>query len=178
MTAPDALGRDPRVAPRCGDCGACALCDAVLAYEDRVQAPRDAHEAPPAHEPADDPRRHHGGPVVDVAGGHRDAAAPRLGVEERQLAATRMVRRFAQYTTLRAAVEEALSANERRCLDDADDRTAVVGAVLEAIAASPDAMFVRELLGTDRLSWLSRAMAHGMTAQRLVDAAMRLSGGE
>jgi len=30
--------------------------------------PRDAHEAPPAHEPADDPRRHHGVPVVDVAG--------------------------------------------------------------------------------------------------------------
>lgn len=65
---PDALGRDPRVAPRCGDCGECALCDAVLAYEDRAQAPRDAHEAPPAHESADDPRRHTGGPVVDVAG--------------------------------------------------------------------------------------------------------------
>ena len=84
MTAPDALGRDPRVAPRCGDCGACALCDAVLAYEDRVQAPRDAHGAPPAHEPADDPRRHHGGPVVDVAGDYsafiaRKSAAPSFG---------------------------------------------------------------------------------------------------
>ena len=32
------------------------------------QNPRDAHEAPPAHESADDPRRHTGGPVVDVAG--------------------------------------------------------------------------------------------------------------
>lgn len=30
--------------------------------------PRDAHEAPLAHESADDPRRHTGGPVVDVAG--------------------------------------------------------------------------------------------------------------
>lgn len=106
-----------------------------------------------------------------------DAASPRISVEERHLAAARLVRKHARVSELRDVVAGALERCASLCLDNDDERERVLAAVLAAIVESADGAYVRELLGPDRDSWLSRGMAHGLTSQRLMDAAARLAGG-
>ena len=108
----------------------------------------------------------------------RDPAAADVGVEARHTSAHAMVARFQGHQPLEEVVALALAVSSSRCLDDDDDRAAVMREVVNAIRDSTDARFIRELLGDDPGDRMTRMHAHGALLARATDAAWRLAGGD
>jgi len=112
-----------------------------------------------------------------IAGKERDAAAADVGVEDRDRAARRMLRRYTRPNTLRALVMSAIAKSEHLCTDSPGDCGVLVDVIVAEIRDSDEARFLRELLGADPGDRITRMHAHGALMQRATDAAWRLAGG-